>query len=212
MVQKQKIIIFDLDGTLIDTSLRWYKLHSDLAQKYKFKPYGRSTYIRLKRRGLTEKQIMQWKLQSQALRNYLKARESLIESKYYLSFDKLKPEIKKLLKTLKKNHQLFLTTSRLNVKNLKTQLLGFGIRKYFSKIIVGESQKERQWKLKLLIGSARSHYVLVGDTPRDYMLAKKMGIECFLVSDGSRAKVILKKLKPQALFDKISLLNEKSFN
>lgn len=207
MVQKQKSIIFDLDGTLLDITKRWYILHLDLAKKYQFKPYDQKIYVSLKRQRIQEKQIMEGKLPARILQQYLKKREALIESEYYLSFDRLKPKAVRLITRLSANHYLYLTTSRTNIRILNKQLTRMNIRKYFTKVVTGNSLKNREKKLRDIIESKPAQYFLVGDSERDYKLARNLKIKSILVCDGSRSKIFLLKLKPDAIFDKISSLN-----
>lgn len=212
MVPKQKIVIFDLDGTLLDVSKRWYLLHSDLAKKFHANRLNQKTYINLKRQHIPEEQILKGKLPNTIIKKYLKKRKDLLESEHYLSFDHLKPKATKLLESLSASHRLYLTTSRAKPRILKDQLRQMGISGYFVKVVCGKSLKSREKKLKKIIAGNPAKYFLVGDSERDHKLARNLKIKSILVCDGSRTRKFLLKLKPDAIFGKISSLNEKAFS
>ena len=204
----KKTIIFDLDGTLINVSERLYELHSDLSRKYKSKKFNKTIYLKLKRKGISEEEIMRDKLKPVQLSQYLRKRKSLIESKHYLQYDQLKPGVRTLLQRLSATSNLYLTTARSNGPGLKAQLKKIDITKYFLAVIGSSSVDIRKNKLEQCIKLHKSRSYLIGDTQADYQLAKILKIKCLLVCDGTRNKKYLNRLNPDAVFDRITSLDE----
>jgi nucleoside-diphosphate-sugar epimerase len=201
----KRCIFFDLDGTLIDINDRWYTLHRDLSKIYQFRPIPKKKYIKLKRAKKNEMDIIKkTNILSRDINSYIKRRIKLIEFDKYLRKDKLKPGVSRLLKKLKNFYTLILVTKRKNKKHCLKEIKYFGIKIFFSKIIIADCFSKEQAIKNYLNDSVCKFILLIGDTEDDYIIAKNLGIKCVLVSDGVRNKKYLLQLKPDYLADNIN--------
>ena len=83
-------ILFDLDGTLIDSSNRLYNLFSDLIKKSKF---TKDEYWNFKRNKINHEMIIQKFFPEENFEEFNEKWLSLIETEKYLLTDKLYPDI-----------------------------------------------------------------------------------------------------------------------
>lgn len=206
-LQKDKFIFFDLDGPILDVSSKYYRLYSELVEKYGGKPLSKNDYWNHKRNKIKEKDILS--MSNVSTDNDIdNIRKSIIETKKYLLYDKLSPYILKILSIIKSNYCLILVTLRHNRDTLLWELKHFGLDDKFDLILSTEAT-----------GLECEHYInkihliqknidpnglsgwFVGDTETDIRTGTLLQLNTIAVSYGIRDKQFLEPLSPTLLFD-----------
>lgn len=190
-------IFFDLDGTLIDISRRWWAIHCDLTKKYGLPRHEYNKYVELKRRGISEKKIMrQISIDHRKILGYCKERLEVIEQRKYLRYDKPFHFVGRILKGFyKKDNRLVLLTSRHSRRNLLWELGQLGLRHYFSNILSTNGKTKRKVLSESGYDRKLSKSVFVSDSYDDYLLAKKLKQQFFTVTYGCRDLDFFKQRK-----------------
>ncbi|NIN52779.1 MAG: HAD hydrolase-like protein [Nitrososphaeria archaeon] len=153
---KPKIVIFDLDGTLIDCTDRYYQTYRDVLHQYRLKAPKKEELIKLRRlTGMSTREI----LSSYLIPRDLKKRDELVpeiaekrivmfEDWTYLKLDNTFPGVEETLeKLLGMDIALMLVTARRNRGNLIRQLEEKDLEKYFGKILCRNEFRERSYTI-----------------------------------------------------------------
>ena len=199
-------IFFDLDGTLLDSRARLFRLFCDLTKQSIFKF---DEYWNLKKAKIDHRQILSKYL------NYSEDQifffeiewQKYIESDEYLKFDKVFPYTENVLSNLKNRGViLHLITARQNKQALNKQLSQLQISEYFTNIFVTESIKSKaqlilESKVKLSMND-----LFVGDTGIDINTAKLINIKSIAVLSGFRNKSILEQYNPDYIENDIKTI------
>lgn len=198
-------IFFDLDGTLLDVSKKYYFSHILAAKKSKIKPLSFKRYWTLKRNRIPENQIIRLSSTSKLFKRYEEDRIKLLESQDIIKKDRLFPGISELLRKLEKVHKLYIITLRRNRLRLKAQLDKLGIRIYFKKILSAPPSRDNILaKLSLVKkNDLDKNGILIGDTEVDILVAKKLRFKSVVVFSGIRSKKYLKKFQPDFLVSNV---------
>ncbi len=195
-------IIFDLDGTLINISERYYVAHLRAAKLSKINPLSKEEYWDKKRGKITEAKILNKNRNSLTFKWYESFRINFLESKDILKLDKLFFWVHPLLQSLMKKNNLYLITLRRNREQLIQELKNFKILSYF-KNIFSDSAKDNPTLVKLTLAkqilAIDESDLLIGDTEVDIDTAKALGINSVAVCSGIRTKDILSKNNPTFL-------------
>lgn len=197
------IIFLDLDGTLLDTSPRHYKLYKDILdgkgltneltlQKEKF--------WHMKRIGKKTRDILPKSLPDESIVCFEEEWLQKIEKKSYLQYDILFPETKGILAYLNKEFDLVLVTLRNNKENLYWELFNLGLNSYFKSIISGKSPKKNLVE-NYLIKNKWERCFIVGDTEEDIKTGLELDIPTISVSCGIRSREFLEQFNPDFCID-----------
>ena len=187
---EKPIIAFDFDGTLLDSRkrhqlvlddiLKQFNISLDTADLIEYKRQGKNNVAYLISKGIDLKLANQ--IQTLWIEN--------IEKENYLDCDILYPETIDLLEKYSKNNDLILITARNNKAGLYWQIDKLGLRKYFKKIdVVDSNSKTSEEKKKIL----KMHCVttFIGDTLSDYNATKGLNIEFIHLDYGFCDKKII---------------------
>jgi len=200
-------IFFDLDGTLIDTSERHYKVHTDILDFYGMpNTLTKEEFWKLKKTGKKTVEILP-ETSKEFIQQFLNEWLKKIENREYLRFDKLLPKCSGILSILKNKVDLVLTTLRNNKKNLFWELNNFGLTNYFKEILVDSPLKVKN-KMPLIKeyierNSKSDNFIIVGDSEVDVSSGKELGMLTVAATYGIRSKEFLMKLKPDFCLDKL---------
>lgn len=189
-------IFFDLDGTILNVSERYYFVHSLCAGSAGRSPLARKRYLELRQEGWDEKRIAnQAGFDPDA---HMECWNRAIESQEALQRDFLVEGIPHCLEKLVTDHTLFLVTLRRKPENLEGQLEKYDLKRYFSKIITGSPTGDpSKFKAGLIRSSGAACDVIVGDTEVDVRVAKILNARCLMVAYGLRGKKFLAKAGAQ---------------
>jgi len=182
-----KLLIFDLDGTLVESNELHWITYSGACRTFKLKTDKKFFYSCL---GMQTKDILR--------KNFPGISEELIDrithKKWELFEKKISgikgyPDVKKAVEALSKKYILAVASSTYR-KFIELSLRKKGLRKYF-RIIVGADDVKRakpapDMLLRVLskTGISRSNAVYIGDMIHDYTGAKKAGIKFIHFTQG----------------------------
>lgn len=209
-------IIFDLDGTLLDTSRRHYAVYCTLIQSLNGTPLSQKQYWRLKRSRTPVAKILSLSALSESKeknseKTYNQQFLSSIEQSAYLAFDSLYPGTIDVLTKLSPFYTLCLVTLRRNRKHVLTQLKQLGIHRFFHTIIILGKYKDpivaKTKAISLCLNGNRG--IVVGDTEADIVSGKSLGCVTIALTCGIRSIKLLKSYQPDFLYSGIHQLPRK---
>lgn len=186
----------DFDGTIICNKKRLYQFFIDnICNKYK-EALTEDEFWALKKLGINEIEWINKQYKDNiSVKEWNERKSEIIESKYYLNYNKLFDFSVETLKKLSYKYNLILITRRSNEKNVLDEIGSFNISSYFNKILVlphnGGTKSDfiKNNGINILDGD-----ILVGDTEDDIEAALQLGITPFLVTSGIRSNWIVNKL------------------
>jgi len=202
-------IFFDLDGTLIDSMFRLYKLFSDLVSDSKL---SYDEYWELKRNKVDHNTILKnfFLFNQQQIDEFQNKWMQNIESKFYLGFDKPFHGTTEFLKNLKNNDKLklYLVTSRQFNDGVQWQLNNFGWSNIFDGVFVTGQKKEKH-ELIASQFKVSSFDWIIGDTGKDIETGKILEIRTAAVLSGFRNREVLLNYSPNLIINNVCDLNIK---
>lgn len=205
----KQAIFFDLDGTLIDTSGRHYKVYSDILEFYGIpNTLSKKEFWNHKRNGRKTVELLPEGFPEDHIRAFTKEWLKRIEDKVYLNHDVLLAESLDVLSVLNDKADLTLVTLRNNSENLFWELDNFGLINYFSDVVIGSptqlKNKTALIKDRILTYSKGDNVIIIGDSETDISSGKELGILSVAVTYGIRSKDFLEKLEADFYLDNLS--------
>lgn len=204
MIEISGIIFLDLDGTLLDTSTRHYKLYNDILDK---KGASKSIlsaekFWSMKQAGVKTRDILPEFFSEESISSFEKEWLQKIEKKDYLQQDKLFPGIKDILFYLNKEFDLVLVTLRNNTENLDWELSKLGLKSYFKFLISGKGPKTKLIE-NYLMERSMDRCIIVGDTEEDIKTGLQLEITTISVTWGIRSRAFLENFNPDFCIDSL---------
>ncbi len=203
MIKITATIFLDLDGTLLNTSKRHYKLYKDILNEMphnKGSMFSHQKFWSMKRAGIKTRDILPASLSNEIITSFEEEWLQKIEKKSYLQYDEPFPGMKNILSDLNKKFDLILVTLRNNTGNLHWELSKLGLKSYFKSIICGEGPKK-----KLVEGYLRDNpdekCIIIGDTEEDIKTGLKLEITTISVTWGIRSRAFLEDFNPDFCTD-----------
>lgn len=184
---KIKIVIFDLDGTLIDIKNRYFRVFNDfITLNGSKKKYTVEEYIVDRIKFVSDTEILRRVIgfEEAAVEEFNVFKHNHIEDLKYLEFDTIKPHVKDLLKILKdQGFRVELLTARRNYKNLILQLRNMDLIRYFDNVLMWprDFYTKREY-VQFFYGEPYDTY-LIGDSVDDYLAVKDSLAGFYLVND-----------------------------
>ncbi|MFC1516559.1 HAD family hydrolase [Thermodesulfobacteriota bacterium] len=183
-------IVLDLDGTLIDNSVRHFEVYKFLSSNLGITNIlKQKEYWDLRRGGLSNIQVMLYRGMAPSLRNLVFARwMEMIENDEMLRRDNHFPGVKEWLWNAEKLFNLYLITLRKNITLVNDQIDRMGIMSFFRKVIcVSHDRDPATSKAKAFDMQARKKIeVWIGDSEVDLQAAQIIGTKFIAVSSGVR--------------------------
>lgn len=205
----------DLDGTLLDTSERYYRLYHDIMTSLGQAVLDKARYWDCKRSRLPELQIFGLTAANGSLfPHYEETRNKLLEDASYLRFDQpVLLHLHQILADLARRHHLYAITLRKKRSLLDEQLKALNLNHYFEATLSPQqapSPDISSWMLKADLirdGGWRGETgVIVGDSEADILAGKALGFRTYAVLSGIRKMDFLASLNPDALITDVSEL------
>lgn len=194
-------IFFDLDGTLIDSKERLYRLFQYLvpASSLTF-----DEYWRLKKNKIDHRKILQtnFLFSEQEVVSFSKNWMKLIESPEWIELDQPFKGVTALLQELKRENELYLVTARQFEPIVLTQLFNFEWSTMFTGVFVTQQKVEKIELLKDIIVTKYADW-FIGDTGKDIETGKRLGMKTAAVLSGFLSEEILMEYKPDLIIDSV---------
>lgn len=196
-------IFLDLDGTLLDSRLRLYKLFVELCPGISI---GFDEYWSKKRKKISNEQILESIGYNIDIPNFQRHWLERIESEYLLVNDKPFEGVSLLLSEWCRNYNLYLVTARQSAPLVDWQLERVGLFHYFKQILVTKQHYSKVELIRQSINTSAND-VFIGDTGIDVNTAKELGIISIAVLSGFREREVLASYYPDYIFEYLTDVN-----
>ena len=193
-------IFFDLDGTLLDSKTRLYKLFQFLVKDSKF---TYNEYWELKRNKLSHEEILKnhFKYDLYEINKFKNEWLDLIENEEWLKLDIPFEGVTTYLKQLN-HHELFIVTARQFEQVAKVQIESFGWAGIFKNIMVTCGNREKHTLINALYKINNTDWV-VGDTGKDIQTGKILGTKTAAITSGFLNKEQLISYGPDIIVESV---------
>jgi len=222
------LMIFDYDGTLIDTKERDYQNFIYLLRKHDLRIIDRKVFFEMRYQGRTIADILSVLTNNRVLlQKILKERKITIESPEFTKYDTLFPNTKEALDNIRnRGVRMAIATLRVNKKQFNNSLERFFLNEYFEKVItltdvkkesnIGEVRSEdlikykmREYKVILReLGFDSNNAFVVGDMTLDIIAARMTKIRCIGVTTGYSSKKALLDAGAEKVFSNVHALSK----
>ncbi len=195
-------IIFDLDGTLIDSKQRLYQLFQRLvpASTLTFDQYWQFKHNRLSNELILSTEFGYADLEIQ---HFVSAWMGLIESPEFLAMDSNFEGVKDTLSRLGSHARLHVCTARQSRESAVTQLESLGLSNYFESLMVTEQKHSKTSIIERQVSDLAPEDWLIGDTGSDIKVAHSLGINSCAVLSGFMSHEALLTYKPTRIIDSV---------
>jgi len=195
-------IIFDLDGTLINSKFRLYKLFRELTPDLQI---SFDDYWILKQKKITNEMILEKKFGygKKDISNFVNTWMKLIEAPEYLCLDIIFTGMKKKLSKLSNQAKLFICTARQYREPTIEQLKHLEILQYFNKILITEQKSSKDYLIKQFVPGYDQNDWIVGDTGKDIEVGKILNLRTCAVTSGFHSRYTLLKYNPDLILDTV---------
>jgi phosphoglycolate phosphatase len=199
-------LFFDFDGTIVDVSERYYKLHLHCLRDSS-NPIDPEEYWTLKRDNVPESAIIENHYLEEDFASYEQKRMTLIEDPAFLVYDVLLPGARETLDTLSQSHALILVTLRKKSDALQAQFDQLDLRQYFKNVLVAPPI-DGPWQTK--VSMIRPYMMtgdwIIGDTDADVLAAQHLGLTSCATLTGIRSEEKLRAMHPDHIISDITEL------
>lgn len=199
-------IIFDLDGTLIDSSERMYQLFQKLVQE---SDLTKEEYWNLKRNKVSHHMILEKYFPQYNYDMFNKNWLNLIEQNEYLDMDCNYTDTNEVLSQLSKFHNLILLTARQSKNGLYRELNRLGLIHFFSVILVTEAKIPKDKMLYYLEIDRTKGDLFVSDMGEDIVIGQKYGYRTVAMTHGFMNRDIILKYNPDIILDSLTELAQR---
>lgn len=195
-------IVFDLDGTLIDSRLRLYRLFQHLVPD---SPMSYENYWGFKKNKVSNETILSTELghDEKQIAGFVAQWMSLIESPDFLEYDSNFADIHPTLEDLQKQAHLYVCTARQQRQPVLDQLARFGLLRFFNQILVTEQKNSKESLIAASVTSLSSQDWLVGDTGKDIQVGKLLNMKTCAVLSGFLNREALHRYEPDLILDSV---------
>lgn len=184
---KNKLAIFDLDGTLIDIKKRYYKVFNDfLTIKGNKMEYTIGDYISDRMKFGSDSEILLRVIgyEDSSINDFKNFKHKYIENLDYLEFDTVKPSVHDFLNILKaQGFRVELLTARRNYKNLLNQLISMNLLRHFDNVLMWPKDLYTKNEYVNLFDIDTYDIYFFGDSVDDYLAIKDIPSFFYLVND-----------------------------
>lgn len=199
------IIVFDLDGTLIDASERMYRLFQKIVPDSFF---TKKQYWELKRKKINHRIILERYFPQYSFEIFSSRFLDMIEDDEYLQMDLVYHDTTVVLDELSKSNNIILLTARQKKEPLYEELNRFGILGYFDQILVTENHFSKdeliQYVFDVSMIDERENSLLISDMGKDILDGKKHGFKTIAITHGFTEREKLLEYGPEWIVDDLS--------
>lgn len=199
---KTRTIFFDLDGVLLDGSIRSYKTYAIIVKELGGVVMPIARYMPLKRAKTTIDVILKISKIQDKSGQFNKRWLELIESEAMMKHNRLYDDVHEVLSQLSIGSKLHLITLRNNRALLIAELKRNKLFPYFEEVI--STTNGQRDKAILLREFASPGDVIIGDSETEIRAGKALGITTIAATTGFRNYRLIKKEKPDFIIRKLS--------
>lgn len=196
-----KVILFDFDGTIVDSVEAGILITNRLAKEFGFPPFDEETLEELKNLGsrgaLKRSQIPVWKLPFLIRRFTQELNQEIPHLEVF-------PEMKETLLELKQQGNLLGIVSTNSIKNIQEFLRVQNLTSVFDVVSASYSLFGKSRLIQKIIRQQKlqpSQVYYVGDETRDIEAAKKSNVQSIAATWGLNSPEILLKYEPEFLIN-----------
>ncbi|WP_395608513.1 HAD family hydrolase [Pseudomonas sp. B22129] len=195
-------IIFDLDGTLIDSKARLHRLFQLLVpqstltfdQYWDFKFSGLSNETIVSNHfGFDERKVVEFRQEWM----------DLIESQTMLEIDTNFSGMHQALEELKRSATLHVCTARQHVSPVFAQLESLGLLEYFTNVMITEQNKSKESLIIQNVSNLTPGDWMIGDTGKDIQVGQALGIKTCAVLTGFMTTKALSGYRPSLILESV---------
>lgn len=204
MEKAYKLIIFDFDGTLVDSVTGIWHAANAMAKKYGMKPFKREYIVQGIGTGLDNflGDIFPKQVKELGIKEVIRINLAFYDVKYKDGL-RVYRNVKQTLKYLYARGVMMAIASNKLKKYVESINRELGIHDYFD-ITLGSDDVVRRKPDPFVVHHLRKKYkierkdvLFVGDSQYDVMTAKNAGVDCAFLEYGYADRKIIKKLKPE---------------
>jgi phosphoglycolate phosphatase len=190
-------LIFDLDGTLIDSRLRLYHLFQQLVPASKL---SHESYWAFKQDKVSNENILasEFGFDAAAIERFVADWLERIEAPEFLALDKNFPCMHEALDRLSKRARLHVCTARQHLQPAVDQLDRLGLLPYFDSVMVTEQSRGKE-ELIASVSSLGPQDWILGDTGKDIQVGQALGIKTCAVLSGFLSEKSLRPYGPDLI-------------
>lgn len=190
-------LIFDLDGTLIDSRQRLYRLFQQLVPSSKL---TFESYWTLKRGKVSNENILtkEFGFDAVAVECFVFDWMASIETPELLAFDTNFPGMHEALHRLSKQARLHVCTARQHRQSAVDQIDRLGLLPFFESIMVTEQSKSKEELIASVSGLGSQDWI-IGDTGKDIKVGQELGIKSCAVLSGFLSEKSLRPYGPDLI-------------
>lgn len=204
-------MIFDIDGTLIDSFSAYYSAFNKGISQYNLEPVSKEFLINCLKRGLSLGEIIQKILPNNLNESIIeKCKEKILELFLKVEGDEVSPfpGINELFRDLKdRGVKIGVATGRMSLPEDEwKRFKRFGLDRFIDTIVTSKEVEKRKPAPDLIVECAKrlnipiEECLVVGDTEADIIAAKMAGAIPVAVTTGQDSIDLLMKEKPEYVF------------
>ena len=199
-------IFFDLDGTLINSQPRLYKLFCAMCPENHF---TYEQYWDIKRQRVTQAEMLKKYFQypDDKINSFHAEWLAHVEDPEKMLQDTPFDGVTELLKNLSSRHELYIVTNRQSYEKTYEQIKLCGWESLITEVLVTE-QKQNKTALAQKVLRSPGNAVWVGDTGEDMRAAKALDIPVIAVTWGVIHRMLLQEYLPDFIADSVAELGD----
>jgi len=198
-----KVVVFDMDGTLIDSISVWLSLFKKILKKYGIDVDER--YIK-NQFGKQDKEIISSVTKKEEVFDFFEKEKN---NKIFLDKFKIFPFVRDTLCQIKRKGIKVAIVTGNNKKMLKFLLKKFHLNELVDysvcaeEVDKGKPNPEMLFKVLEVYRVNKEDVIYVGDAPYDVEMAKNAGVKIMVVLTGVLNRKLAEKLKPDFIFEDV---------
>lgn len=190
-------LIFDLDGTLINSRLRLYRLFQQLVPESNM---SHDSYWSFKQEKVSNETILAnvFRFDTVRINRFIADWMNHIEAPEFLALDTNLPGMHEALRRLSKQARLHICTARQHRQPAVDQLDRLGLLSFFDSVMVTEQSRCKVELIEAVSGLGPQDWI-IGDTGKDIQVGKALGIKTCAVLSGFLSEMSLRPYDPDLI-------------